>query len=93
MTLRRRSPLMKTFIILALRSFETSQLTLSSGDLAAQLARARKHTAQGGDEQLEAVEVSYHGDRIIWDDIGQRYHISDLKQGIYIRSQSVDGRP
>ena len=30
-------------------------------------------SVEPSDEQLEAVEVSYHGDRIIWDDIGQRY--------------------
>ena len=43
------------------------------------------------DEQLDAVEVSYHGDRIIWDDIGQRYRINDLKQGIYGRKAWMDG--
>ncbi|MGC1306636.1 MAG: hypothetical protein WA885_05360 [Phormidesmis sp.] len=51
------------------------------------------------DEQLEAVEVSYHGvgeasrleNRIIWDDIGQRYRISDLKQGVYGRKAWMDG--
>ena len=42
------------------------------------------------DEQLDAVEVSYHGDRIIWDDIGQRYRIGDLKQGIYGRKAWMD---
>lgn len=42
------------------------------------------------DNQLEAVEVSYHGDRIIWDDIGQRYRVSDLKQGIYGRKSWMD---
>lgn len=42
------------------------------------------------EEQLEAVEVSYHGDRIIWDDIGQRYRISDLKQGVYGRKAWMD---
>ena len=42
------------------------------------------------DEQLEAVEVSYHGDRIIWDDIGQRYRISDLKRGVYGRKAWMD---
>jgi len=42
------------------------------------------------DEQLEAVEVSYHGDRIIWDDIGQRYRICDLKQGVYGRKDWMD---
>ncbi|MEL7522496.1 MAG: hypothetical protein AAGJ80_12940, partial [Cyanobacteria bacterium J06553_1] len=29
-------------------------------------------SVEPSDEQLDAVEVSYHGDRIIWDDIGQR---------------------
>ena len=42
------------------------------------------------DEQLDAVEVSYHGDHIIWDDLGQRYRISDLKQGIYGRKAWMD---
>ena len=42
------------------------------------------------DEQLETVEVSYHGDRIIWDDIGQRDRISDLKRGIYGRKAWMD---
>ena len=50
------------------------------------------------DEQLDAVEVSYHGvgeashseNRIIWDDLGQRYRISDLKQGVYGRKAWMD---
>ena len=42
------------------------------------------------DEQLEAVEVSCHGNLIIWDDIGQRYRISDLKQGRYGRKAWMD---
>ena len=48
-------------------------------------------SVEPSDEQLDAVEVSYHGDRIIWDDIGQRYRISDLKQGIYGRKAWMDG--
>lgn len=48
-------------------------------------------SVEPSDEQLEAVEVSYHGDRIIWDDIGQRYRISDLKQGVYGRKAWMDG--
>ena len=47
-------------------------------------------SVEPSNEQLEAVEVSYHGDRIIWDDIGQRYRISDLKQGIYGRKAWMD---
>ena len=47
-------------------------------------------SVEPSDEQLEAVEVSYHGDRIIWDDIGQRYRISDLKQGVYGRKAWMD---
>lgn len=43
------------------------------------------------DEQLEAVEVSYHGSRIIWDDIRQRDRISDLKQGVYGWKAWIDG--
>ena len=42
------------------------------------------------DEQLDADEVSYHGDRIIWDDLCQRYRISDLKQGVYGRKAWMD---
>ena len=47
-------------------------------------------SVEPSDEQLDAVEVSYHGDRIIWDDIGQRYRISDLKQGVYGRKAWMD---
>ena len=47
-------------------------------------------SVEPSNEQLDAVEVSYHGDRIIWDDIGQRYRISDLKQGIYGRKAWMD---
>ena len=47
-------------------------------------------SVEPSDEQLEAVEVSYHGDLIIWDDIGQRYRISDLKQGVYGRKAWMD---
>ena len=48
-------------------------------------------SVEPSNEQLDAVEVSYHGDRIIWDDIGQRYRISDLKRGIYGRKAWMDG--
>ncbi|MEL7225686.1 MAG: hypothetical protein AAGL17_12710 [Cyanobacteria bacterium J06576_12] len=47
-------------------------------------------SVEPSDEQIQAVEVSYHGDRIIWDDIGQRYRINDLKQGVYGRKAWMD---
>ena len=42
-------------------------------------------TIEPNDEQLEAVEVGVHGDRVTWDELEQCYRISDLKAGIYGR--------
>ena len=37
------------------------------------------------EEELAVVEMGVRGDRIMWDDLGQTFRISDLKAGVYGR--------
>ena len=73
------------------RSHKTLVIQFFDGSTFSIPVRLHKMVKYGGagwirvkpsDEQLETVAASYHGEHVIWDDIAQHYHISDLKRGV-----------